>query len=229
MTTTEKTAGRRARLSRETVLQRAVELADAETLEAVSMRRLAAELDVVPMALYKHVAGKDDLAAGMLDVVVREIEPGDPALPSWRAALRSRILAARASLLRHPWSLSVIESSATPTPAVLDYIEGTIGVLLRGGFSPALAHQAMHALGSRMWGFTHDLFPSPPPATAEEAAATAAALAARYPGILTIAGAARHDANGILGPGCDDQQEFEFALDLLLDGLEARRAAEAAG
>jgi hypothetical protein len=81
----------------------------------------------------------------------------------------------------------------------------------------------MHALGSRMWGFTHELFPSPPPASPEEAAAAAAALAGRYPGILTIAGAARHDANGTLGPGCDDQYEFEFALDLLLDGFEARR------
>lgn len=233
MTTTEGTAARRTRLNRETVLRRAVELADGETLEAVSMRRLAGELDVVPMALYKHVSGKEDLAAGMLDLVLSgmETDPGDagaPETPSgWRSTLRSRILGTRASLLRHPWALTVIESSTTPTPTVLAYLEGTIEVFLRAGFSPALTHQAMHALGSRVWGFTHELFPAPPPASAEEAAAAAAALAEHFPGILAVAGAARHDANGILGPGCDDQYEFEFALDLLLDGFEARRAAEA--
>ncbi|MFF2053564.1 TetR/AcrR family transcriptional regulator [Leifsonia sp. NPDC058194] len=232
MTTTDEAGGRRIRLNREAVLQRAVELADAESLDAVSMRRLAGELDVVPMALYKHVAGKDDLAAGMLDLVVRGIAPADapdsdsdPA--QWRPTLRRRILAARSSLMRHPWALAVIESSTTPTPAVLDYMEGTIAVFLHGGFSAALTHQIMHTLGTRMWGFTHELFPTPPPASPAEAAEAAARLAERYPGILRIAGAAQHGRETILGPGCDDQYEFEFALDLLLDGFEARRNAEA--
>ncbi|WP_025158991.1 TetR/AcrR family transcriptional regulator [Leifsonia aquatica] len=233
MTTTQGSGERRTRLNRDAVLQRAVDLADAASLDAVSMRRLAGELDVVPMALYKHVTGKDDLAAGMLDVVVREIAPiasppagsGDPA--NWRRILRARILSARASLLRHPWALDVIESSTAPTPAVLDYIEGTIGVFLHGGFSAGLTHQLMHTLGSRMWGFTHELFPAPPPASAEEAAAMAARLAEHYPGVLRIAAAAQHGRETILGPGCDDQYEFEFALDLLLDGFATRRDAEA--
>ncbi|GIT79006.1 TetR family transcriptional regulator [Leifsonia sp. LS1] len=234
---TDRTTGRRARLNRDAVLRRAVELADAESLDAVSMRRLAGELDVVPMALYKHVSGKDDLTTGMLDLVVRGIAHGDDdtGLPAssvdgepdpWRSALRRRILAARASLLEHPWALAVIESSTTPTPAVLDYIEGTIALFLNGGFSAGLTHQLMHALGSRLWGFTHELFPTPPPASADEAAAAAAQLADRYPCILRIADAAHHGRDTILGPGCDDQYEFEFTLDLLLDGFEARRAAE---
>ena len=123
-------------------------------------------------------------------------------------------------LLRHPWASQVIESRTNPSPVVLDYIESIIGMFRAGGLSPALTHQVMHALGSRVWGFTQELFPSPPPADPQAQAALAQAIAARHPGIVQIAMAGTHDRGTIVGPGCDDQYEFEFALDLLLDGFE---------
>jgi AcrR family transcriptional regulator len=110
----------RMALNTERVLRAAVELADAEGLDAVSMRRLAQTLGVVPMALYKHVANKDELLDGMMDVLIGEIDP--PAGGSdWKAALRERILSARRSMLRHPWASRLIESRPAPTAAALDY------------------------------------------------------------------------------------------------------------
>lgn len=209
----------RTPLSRERILETAVALADEAGIEAVSMRNLADRLDVVPMALYKHVANKEELLDGMVDLIVSEIEPPiDDA--DWKRALRRRILSARDSLLRHPWASTVIESRKSPTPVVLDYMNSIAGSFLAGGFSPALAHQVMHALGSRMWGFTQELFPSPPVSDPEVQEAMIAQLAAHYPHILVVAGAADHTEQGIVGAGCDDQYEFEFALDLLLDGFE---------
>jgi hypothetical protein len=89
-----------------------------------------------------------------------------------------------------------------------------------GGFSVDLTHQVMHTLGSRMWGFTQELFPSPPDIDPQTRAAMAQAMAARYPHIVEIATAGTHNQDSIVGTGCDDQFEFEFALDLLLDGFE---------
>ena len=108
-------AGRRKRLNRERVLQAAVALADQAGIAAVSMRRLAHELGVVPMALYKHVADKDELLDGMVDVVIAEIDPLDPRL-DWKSAIRQRILAARRAVLRHPWARQAIESRTNRTP-----------------------------------------------------------------------------------------------------------------
>ncbi|WP_130176695.1 TetR/AcrR family transcriptional regulator [Cryobacterium sp. SO1] len=219
----------RARLNRDRVLQAAVELADRTGIDALSMRRLAEELGVVPMALYKHVANKDELLDGMVDVIVAEIDPPDVAL-GWKAAVRLRVLSARQMLLRHPWARSVLESRTRQTPTVLDYLESTIGIFLAGGFSADLTHHVMHALGSRMWGFTQELFdtsagPHQPPADPDAQAAQLQAMAGRYPHILRISGVARHD-NSVVARGCDDRFEFEFALDLLLDGCERLRDAD---
>jgi AcrR family transcriptional regulator len=206
-------------LSRDRVLRAAVALADEAGVDALSMRTLARRLDVVPMALYKHVANKEQLLDGMVDVVVGEIDP-PAAGGDWKHAIRERILSARQVLLRHPWASRVIESRTNPTPAVLDYMNSLIGMFRGAGFSAELTHQVMHTLGSRMWGFTQELFPAPPPADPATRAALAHQLAARYPHIVEIATAAVHTEAGIVGPGCDDQFEFEFALDLLLDGFE---------
>jgi len=221
----------RVRLNRDRVLQSAVGLADRIGIEALSMRRLAEELGVVPMALYKHVANKDELLDGMADVVVAEIDPPDPDL-DWKSAVRRRVLSARAMLLRHPWARAVLESRTRETPIVLDYMESTIGMFLAGGFSADLTHHVMHALGSRMWGFTQELFdasagPDRPPVDPAAQAAQAAqvqAMAERYPHILRISGVAAHD-DSVVARGCDDRFEFEFALDLLLDGFERLRDA----
>jgi AcrR family transcriptional regulator len=163
-------AGRRIPLSRDRVLRAAVTLADNAGIESLNMRRLAQELGVVPMALYKHVANKDQLLDGMVDVIVSEISPpvsgGD-----WKSAVRQRILSARAALLRHAWASRVIESRAAPTPVMLAYLDSVIGLFRTGGFSVDLTHHVMHALGSRMWGFTQELFNDSAPSVDPEAEA----------------------------------------------------------
>jgi len=209
-------------LSRERVLEAAVALADAVGVEGLSMRRLAQDLGVVPMALYKHVEGKDQLLDGMIDVVVAEIDPpsseGD-----WRSTIRDRILSARRALLRHPWASRVMESRAQPTPTVIAYMDSMIGLFRAGGFSIDLTHHAMHAMGSRLMGFTQELFNDSTDVDPQEQAAMFAAMGERFPSIRELMQAVSHDDASIVGPGCDDQFEFEFALDILLDGLERLR------
>ena len=211
-------SGRRAPLSRDRVLRAAVALADDAGIGSVSMRRLAQDLGVVPMALYKHVANKDELLDGMVDVIVGEIDP--PAHGAdWKDAIRQRILSARRSLLRHRWASQVVETRPHATPVVLDYMDSLIGMFRAGGFSVDLTHHVMHALGTRMWGFTQEVFPTPaPPADPAERAAMFDGFAARYPHIIEMATASAHDEESAVGGGCDDQ--FEFALDLLLDGFD---------
>ncbi len=211
---------RRERLSRDQVLRAAVGLADDDGLEALSMRRLAQRLGVVPMALYKHVAGKGELLDGMVDVLVGDIGTPPPG-PDWKAGVREQVLAARRALLRHPWALEAIESRTAASPVVLDHMNSLIGLFRAGGLSVDLTHHAMHALGTRMWGFTRDVFPTAAPAAdpAEQAVVLEQA-ARRYPHIVEMATAAAHDPASAIRGGCDDQFEFEFALDLLLDGVE---------
>ncbi|MFF5702278.1 TetR/AcrR family transcriptional regulator C-terminal domain-containing protein [Streptomyces sp. NPDC012794] len=205
------------RLNRERVLRAAVALADESGIESLSMRRLAQELDVVPMALYKHVANKEQLLDGMLDSVVAGVDPPEPG-PHWRDVVRRRILSARRVLLRHRWAYRVLESRGVPTPAVLEYLDSMIGAFRDGGFSADLTHHVMHAMGSRLLGFSQELFDD-----SGSAGSPDPALAERYPRIAELAAAAAHDGASVMGGGCDDQFEFEFALDLLLDGFERLR------
>ncbi|MFI7304657.1 TetR/AcrR family transcriptional regulator [Micromonospora aurantiaca] len=215
---------RRTPLTRDRVLRTAVVLADRTGIESLSMRNLAQDLGVVPMALYKHVANKDELLDGMIDMVVAEIEP--PTAGDWKQAIRRRILSARQMLLRHPWASLAIESRTAPTPAVLAYLDSTVGALRAGGLSTDLAHHVMHALGSRVLGFSQELFDTSRQAgrsgatVPEVPADLPPEVAARFPNLAAIATAASHDDDSVVGPGCDDQFEFEFALDLLLDGIE---------
>lgn len=219
----------RSPLNRQRVLQAAVRLADRAGVDSLSMRRLAAELDVVPMALYKHVANKEELLDGMVDAIVGEIAPPEPGLP-WKEAARQRVLSARTTLLQHPWSRRVVETRTAKTPAVLDYMDSFIGIFLAGGLSADLTHHALHALGGRMWGFTQELFddsgatdrPADVPAGAQ--LAMLRQMAGRYPNIAAVAAPAAHDGGTVVGRGCDDQFEFEFALDLLLNGIEQLHA-----
>ncbi len=219
-------AERRPRLNRDGVLRAAVSLADEIGIEALSMRRLADELGVVPMALYKHVANKEELLDGMVEVIVGEIDPPSGSA-DWRTAVRERVLSARRALRRHAWARQAMETRTTKTPAVLDYMDSFIGMFQAGGFSIDLTHHVMHAIGGRMWGFTQELFDdaprpgaAPSPALPPEAqAAMMQQMAARYPNILAVAMASAHEDSAV-GQGCDDQFEFEFALDVLLDGFE---------
>jgi AcrR family transcriptional regulator len=205
-------------LSRERVLLAAVAMADAGGVDALSMRRLAQDLGVVPMALYKHVASKDELLDGMVDVIVGEIDP-PVAGTDWKAAVRQRVLSARRALLRHPWASRVVESRAAATPAVLAYMDSMIGLFRAGGFSVDLTHHAMHAMGSRLLGFSQELFDD----TSDSDPDPADFAPEAYPHISELLVAITHDQGSVVGPGCDDQFEFEFALDLMLDGLERAR------
>ena len=153
----EAVAQTRAPLTRERVLGTAVALADQGGIDAISMRKLAEALDVVPMALYRHVANKDELLGGMVDVVIGEIDP-PLSDADWKTAMRERILSARRALLRHPWASRVMETRTTPTPVVLAYMDSMIGLLRTGGFSLDLTHHVLHAMGSRTFGFTQELF-----------------------------------------------------------------------
>lgn len=203
----------RSRLSREAVLRAAVELADEEGLSSLSMRALAARLDVVPMALYHHVANKEELLDGMTDVIVGEIDlPTEES--SWKRAVRARVLSARRVMLGHPWARHVIESRITRTPAVLAYMDSMAGTLRAAGFSVDLTHHVMHAVGRRMWGFSHELFPDPDRLEGDAPPIGVDDLAETRPHLAEIA------AVSDMGRACDPQQEFEFTLDLLLDGFE---------
>ena len=214
---------RRARLNRERVLHAAVALADKVGIGPLSMRRLAQELDVVPMALYKHVANKEELLDGMVEVIIGEIDP-PIAETDWKNAVRLRVLSARRVLQRHKWARPVLETRTNQTPAVLGYMDSFIGMFLAGGFSVDLTHHVMHAIGSRMWGFTQELFDSTatsaPETPPEVQAAIFQEMSVQYPNVLQVATAANHDDDSVVSHGCDDQFEFEFALDLLLDGIE---------
>jgi AcrR family transcriptional regulator len=216
-------------LSRERILSTAVAVADKGGAESLSMRRIAQELGVVAMALYKHVANKDELLDGMIDAVIGEIDPPIEGA-DWKTAMRERILSARRALLRHPWASQVIESRAEPTPTIIGYMDSMMGIFISGGFSVDLMHHAMHVMGSRILGFSQELFDDTSSMPADEAIAMWAQLADHYPNIAALVGEISggdisHDEGSVVGGGCDDQFEFEFALDLMLDGLERLRSA----
>jgi AcrR family transcriptional regulator len=226
----------RTPLSRERVLQSAVDLADQGGLDAVSMRRLGQELGVEAMSLYNHVANKDDLVDGMVELVMDEINwsvstvsatgavDGAGGTGDWQVGLRARVLRARELMLRHRWMPSALESRTGMSPGAARYFDGVLGVLRAGGFSNDLGHHTLHALGSRALGFTQELFD---PQTDEQDAASQAAmamLAPELPNLMSmLAEVAHDDPDSTLG-WCDDQSEFEFGLDVLLDGLERRRS-----
>ena len=133
-----------------------VDLADAEGLATLSMRNLAATLGVVPMALYKHVADKQDLVTGMIDAVVAGYPT--PTEEGWRDRMRQRVLGARDALLAHPWLRGAIETSNRRTPVVLGHLDALAGEFFAAGFSADLTHHAMHVLGHRVWGFSPEAF-----------------------------------------------------------------------
>ena len=220
--TTPPTAEERAPLTRERVLLAAIELADRDGIEGLSMRKLGQELGVEAMALYRHVRDKDDLLDGIIEVVVGQIGRPKPG-PDWTTLIRRQVMEARRVMLRHPWARRVLEERGTTGPAVLAYIESILAILHDGGFSLDLAHHTMHVLGSRFFGFTQDVFEESSEGPSTEADAVAmGAMAATFPRITELATSVSHE--GVLG-ACDDDVEFAFGLDLILDGLERRRAA----
>jgi len=207
-------------LSVERIVDTAISMADRDGLEGLSMRRLGAELGVDPMSVYHHVRDKEALLALMVDRVVGRLSPTREG--PWADALRATILEARATMLEHPWTAKALAEGAEATPAIIGHVDAILGILRGGGLSVALAHHALHLLGSRILGFSQDLFDDSaeprPDAAAREA--QAAAWAPTLPHVAELASTADHE--GGLG-GCDDDAEFLFALELIIEGLERRR------
>ena len=212
-------AGKQRRpLSKDTVLQTAVALADQSGLDSLSMRRLATELGVVPMALYKHVANKEDMLDGMVDVVFTEISLPSPEL-DWKATTRARAISTRQVLARHPWAIGITESRKQPGPANLRHRDSVIGCLRQGGFPIELAIHASSVLDSYIYGFALQE-QNLPFDTTEELAEDADAILSQFP-IGEYPYLAETIAEVVKKPGWDHADEFEFGLDLILDALEA--------
>jgi AcrR family transcriptional regulator len=213
---------RRAQLTREQVVAAAIELADRDGIESISMRKLGQELGVEAMSLYTHVRSKDDLLDGVVDAVIGMIPTdgdADADAADWGTSLRRMALGARGVMLRHPWAPRTIETRAAPGLAGVAYANTVLGILREGGFSIAQTHHALHILGSRVLGFTQGVFDdSADPSS--EAASLPDEFAAAFPYAAEMAIAVTH--GGALGH-CDDDSEFEFALDFILDGLHRLR------
>ena len=221
-TQTDPDAAPRTPLTRQRVLRAAVALADRGGVGALSMRKLAQELGVEAMSLYHHVANKDDILDGIVDVVFGEIE-----LPTgeagWEAAMRRRSVSAREALRRHPWATGLMESRRTPGPANIRHHDAVLGVLRNAGFPVELAAHAYSLLDSYIYGFALQEASLPfhtPEETAEVAQEIMAGGAAdTYPHLTEIA------VEHVLQPGYDYGDEFLYGLDLILAGLARARAA----
>ena len=224
----EPTSGSRIPLSRDRVLRAAVKVADEGGVEALTMRRLADELGAEAMSLYYHVARKEDILEGIVDVIAREVNDtaGQTRGPSegaaWKMAVRERILSARQVFLRHPWAPGLFEKYASTSPAVLRYFDALLGLMRDGGFSYDLAHHALHALGSRALGFSQEPF-DPNPGDPATATAALADMASQFPHLAAMLMEIAHDDPASTLGWCDDQTEFEFGLDLILNGLDSLR------
>jgi AcrR family transcriptional regulator len=210
-------------LSRERVLKAAVELADARGIEALSMRKLAQELGVEAMSLYHHVAKKDDILNGIVDAVLDEIElPAKGA--DWKEAIRRSAISAHEVFLRHPWACSLVLTMSGISPARLRYMDALLASLRAGGFPPELTYHGYHALDSHIMGFT--LWQGNFPASAELADLAADFIrefpTEEYPDL------AEHIEQHIDGSAHGEGSDFEFVLDLILDGLERLREAQTA-
>ncbi|MFF7216502.1 TetR/AcrR family transcriptional regulator [Streptomyces sp. NPDC008238] len=207
----------RATLTRQRVLHAAVELADASGLETLSMRKLGEAVGVEAMSLYNHVANKEDLLDGMVDLVFGEVELPVPGA-DWRQAMRQRAISMRLLLSRHRWAIGLMESRSTPGPATLRHHDAVLGCLRQGGFSLELTAHAVSVLDSYIYGFALQEKTLPfgsPEETAELADSIMSAFGdGEYPYLTEIATA------HVMRPGYDFSDEFEFGLDLILDSLQ---------
>jgi AcrR family transcriptional regulator len=214
-------------LSRERVLETAVELADRHGLDWLSMRKLAEELGVAAMTLYYYVPNKDELIDGMIDLVFAEIEPPSLEL-DWKEAMRRRALSTRAALNRHRWAVGNMEGRTTHGPANLRLHDSVLGCLRAAGFSLEMTVHAYSVQDAYIYGFAlqeTDMSSE----TADDFAAEAqrqmtayAEVLADFPHLVEVVGG--HVAQA----GYDYETEFLFGLDLILDGLD-RRLASAGG
>jgi len=209
-------------LSRERILQAALAFADANGIESLSMRKLGEAVGVEAMSLYNHVPSKGDLLDGLIDLVFSEIELPRSA-DDWRKAMRQRAIAVRAALKRHRWAIGLMESRTSPGPATLRHHDAVLGCLRQAGFPIALAAHAYAALDSYIYGFALQEA-SLPFETGEQTADMAQDFVAQfspdeYPHL------AEFTFKHVLQPGYDYGCEYEYGLDLILDGLDRALSA----
>ncbi len=212
-TETDSNAQRRGRLSRERVLRAAVALADQSGIESLTMRRLGHELGVEAMSLYNHVANKDDILDGIVDLVLSDIDV-PPTGTDWKTAMRQRSISAHEVLLAHPWAAMLIMSRFNIGPGMTRYLDATLGRLREGGFSITGALDAWNTLDSHLYGFTlQELnLPFEVEETQQVSADVVGQLPAEeYPHVVEV-------ITEIMQSG--REEDFEFGLELILDGLE---------
>jgi AcrR family transcriptional regulator len=207
----------RPALTRPHVVAAAVSFADRNGIESLSMRKLGEAVGVEAMSLYNHVANKDDLLDGMIDAVFGEID-----LPSaadgWKPALRQRAISMRLVLARHRWAIGRMESRTSPGPVTLRQHDAVLGVLHAAGFSAGLAAHTFSAVDSYVYGFALQE-KGLPFDTPEQTAELAQDMLAQFP-VEDYPHLYRFTTEHVMQPGYDYGEEFEFGLDLILDGLE---------
>jgi AcrR family transcriptional regulator len=218
-TQTDQSAKVRAPLSRERVMRAAISLADSSGIDSLSMRKLGQDLGVEAMSLYNHVANKDDILDGIVDLVFSEI-----ALPSgdgdWKPAMRKRAISAHQALLRHPWAPSLMQARTRPGPATLRHHDSVLGSLRNAGFTLIMAAHAVSAIDGYVYGFALQQINLPLQSreqVAEVGESILRQLAGEYPHLAEMI------TEHAMKPGYDYSKEFEFGLDLILDGLERLR------
>ncbi|MBM7774448.1 AcrR family transcriptional regulator [Actinokineospora baliensis] len=209
-------AEKRIRLTRDQVLAAAVRLADADGIEGLTMRKLGRALGVEAMSLYHHVANKDQLLDGITDLVYAEIGP--PADTGWRDAMRTRAFAVRAAMARHPWALRLVGSRPAPGLATMHHHDAVLGVLRRAGFSLALAAHAFSLLDAYIYGFATQE-QSLPFDSGESPTELAQEILAHFP-TDQFPYLAEMTARYVQDTDYTYAQEFDYGLDLILDGLE---------
>lgn len=217
---------KREPVTRERALAVAMQLADAGGLEELTMRSLARELRVEAMSLYHHVASKDAILDGMVDLVFDEIELPRLDLP-WREAIRRRMVSMRQVLLRHRWALRVIESRVQPGFTTLKHHDAMLGCFRAAGFSIALSAHAYAVLDAFVFGLVHTEL-SLPFQNGPEAQEVVGAMFAQMP-VDLLPHLAELTREHVLKPGYSYGDELGFGLELILDGFERELARERAG
>lgn len=214
----------RTPLTRGRILEAAVDLADRAGIEALTIRRLATELDAKPMALYHHVDGKEALLDGMIDLVFSDIALPDKEL-AWRDAVRGRCLSAREVLASHAWSVPLLESRQSPGPATLRHHEAMLACFLESGMSLQLTAHAYAVLDSYVYGFAMQEanLAVQGASGGEDVTRQIAAQFSddQHPHLV------RFTTEHVLRPAYHFGDSFEYGLDLLLAGLDAAAQAGA--
>jgi AcrR family transcriptional regulator len=210
-------------LSRQRILESALALADENGIDALSMRKLGQQLGFEAMSLYNHVANKDDLLDGMVDLVLAEMEAPRP--EDGLAGIRKAAISAHEALRRHPWAASALMTPARVRPLRLAFMDGLLGALRGSGFSPETTYHAYHVIdahiiGFSLWQSTHDF------ALPEEVEADLRGFLDRMLPVETYPDLHAHGMQHLEPGTLDDTSAFEYGLDLLLTGLERKREQE---